>query len=170
LTQARGHAGEHDQQSCRPSLVACPVAVGADTQGDEVCAIRPAALRHAAQPVCVWGAAGVAGRPGGGEAVPAAGGEPGVGAARLPGGELAARIDDPLPPDAGQDPKRRLRGTLSNLNRGKRPVCISRGGTARASVGVCVGWSGRATAERRQRECSRREGRPDNGEVLCGSP
>jgi hypothetical protein len=30
------------------------------------------------------------------------------------------RIDDPLPPEADQDPKRRLHSTISNLNRGQR--------------------------------------------------
>jgi hypothetical protein len=30
------------------------------------------------------------------------------------------RIDDPLPPGAEQDPKRRLHSTISNLNRGQR--------------------------------------------------
>jgi hypothetical protein len=29
------------------------------------------------------------------------------------------RIDDPLPPEADQDPKRRLHSTISNLNRGQ---------------------------------------------------
>jgi len=34
------------------------------------------------------------------------------------------RIDDPLPPEAEQDPKRRLHTTISNLNRGQRGIKV----------------------------------------------
>jgi hypothetical protein len=56
------------------------------------------------------------------------------------------RIDDPLPPQLGQDPKRRLHSTISNLNRGQAGIRVLFGG---GGDGQSVRW--RLQAVRRQR-------------------
>jgi hypothetical protein len=64
------------------------------------------------------------------------------------------RIDDPLPPEAEQDPKRRLHSTISNLNRGQREIKVHfTGGGEGQSVcwrllGGKTAGEGRAKAER----------------------
>jgi hypothetical protein len=64
------------------------------------------------------------------------------------------RIDDPLPPETGQDAKRRLQRTIGNLNRAQEnPVLHFQGG----GDGQSVQWRAcgvRAKAERGQGECS----------------
>jgi hypothetical protein len=74
------------------------------------------------------------------------------------------RIDDPLPPEAEQDPKRRLHSTISNLNRGQREIRVHfAGGGEGQSVCWCLLGPGQyARTERRQSECSGPKRRPDN--------
>jgi hypothetical protein len=62
-------------------------------------------------------------------------------------------IDDPLPAQFNQDPKRRLHYTIRNLNRGQRPLCIRFfiNGNGETIRWVCVAQP-RARRSRRTRQ------------------